>query len=749
MNAFVFLHQSNLPVAPVRVPFRARSLAALLAASLFGAHAQAQEVVLETIRVEVAPVDGPDRSAPRTAYQVGRESLRLFDAPGSPNPLTAVAELPGVKIAAVDAYGLNNLQGGQKGIRVRGEVSTHGVMGTVEGLALGGPGPGPGHLFLFDKENIAAVTLAQGAVSADAGGLFTSHGALDTRLLYPRDHARREISFGLGSEGFQRYFARVDTGLLETGAALFLSASKTKADKWRGDGDAPKGRDNMALGVKQALGKLSMKFFYAHNDQVQHAYRALTYDEARHDNNKDYGRDSSKNDYYDFNRQDFRNQSLVGEVSHDFSDQTRLSFKPFWLKEEGHYLFAAASNNMVTKMLIDHDSYGATAELSTVLADTRVRLGYAWTSVEPPGPQINQKSYRVIDGRLAFAQWAKLSRVRERHEFESYYLTGLRQFDRLTLQGGVRYVKERLPGIDAYTAGAATAGGSWDVSPREAAKRATKNDTLSVKARGFDHWLPQIGMAYDLTSAASVYANLGRNIGMPALNVFMQATKVGVTTVQQYWDAIRPELSTNLDVGARLHLGDITLDPTLYFSRTRNKGVNVYDDVSQSIWSQNVGETAARGVLLAAAWTPSETLRVFGNASYTRSWFTRDIRGVGGLALDVRGNQLPDVPKFMGNIGMVMKTGGVTLAPMAQYVGSRWGTVNYREKIPGYFTLDVTASYGRKLREGHWEASLALLNVFDRRYIGQVNANETTISSGAIYYPGAPRTLAAKLAYTF
>ena len=55
-----------------------------------------------------------------------------------------LADLPGVKITPVDAYGLNNMQGGQKGMRVRGEVSTHGVSGTVEGLALNGPGPGPG-----------------------------------------------------------------------------------------------------------------------------------------------------------------------------------------------------------------------------------------------------------------------------------------------------------------------------------------------------------------------------------------------------------------------------------------------------------------------------------------------------------------------------------------------------------------------------------------------------------------------------
>ena len=73
---------------------------------------------------------------PRTLYQVGQETIRLFDTAGGTNPLTALAHQPGIKVATVDAYGLNNTRGGQKGIRVRGEVSTHGMLGTVDGVAL-------------------------------------------------------------------------------------------------------------------------------------------------------------------------------------------------------------------------------------------------------------------------------------------------------------------------------------------------------------------------------------------------------------------------------------------------------------------------------------------------------------------------------------------------------------------------------------------------------------------------------------
>lgn len=733
------------------------TLLALLISGLFAAPLHAQETTLDTVHVEAQPLPdewpGPDRSVPRPLFRVGPEGMALFDSPGGSNPITAVAELPGVKVTTVDAYGLNNTQGGQKGIRVRGEVSSHGVSGTVEGLALGGPGPGPGYLFLFDKENVAAVTLEQGAIGADSGGLFSSYGALNTQLRWARDEARREISMGVGSDGFQRYFARIDTGTLSSGTALFVSASRTQADKWRGYGDAPEGRDNLEVGLNQALGAFKLKMIYARNDQAQHNYKTLNYEQARNLDqyrDEDYSRDRSSNDYYGYNRQDFRNQALVAELSYDFSPTTRLVFKPFWAQEEGYYLFAGSQPNQVLKWIIDHETYGASTELQTVLADTRIKLGYSWTSTEPPGPPTNRKQYKITGNGLQFAQWAMLSDVTERHEFEHYYLTGQRRFDRLTLQGGLRYAREKLPGIDAYNVGTATAGTSWDVSADQALEQASRNDSRSVSARSFGHWLPQLGAAYEFTPALSVFANLGRNIGAPSLGVFNQAPAGSYKTSQDYWDDIRPELSTSLDLGTRLRLGDFTLDPTLYYSRSRNKTVNVYSEDSKSVWSQNVGRTAGKGLLLAAAWTPSETLRVFGSFSYTRAWFTEDVRGNGGKALGVQGNQLPDVPRTMASLGAAWKTHGVTLAPVLQYVGSRWSTVDYREKVPSYVTVDLNLGYGQKTAWGTWDASLALLNAFDRKYIGQISTSEVnTTANGSIYYPGAPRTLAAKLAFTF
>jgi iron complex outermembrane receptor protein len=142
---------------------------------------------------------------------------------------------------------------------------------------------------------------------------------------------------------------------------------------------------------------------------------------------------------------------------------------------------------------------------------------------------------------------------------------------------------------------------------------------------------------------------------------------------------------------------------------------------------------------------------MFGNFSWTRLFFTEDVRGAGGTYLGVRGNQLPDVPRFMGNIGLLFKRNGVTVAPVIQYVGKRWSTVNYTQEVPAWYTLDLRLGYAGKIgATTHWEATLSLLNALDKRYISHISASEVnTAANGAIYYPGAPRTLAARLALTF
>ena len=97
---------------------RPRLLPGLLA-GCWGSCLAAEPAVLPEVEVR-APLQQeagwltPDRSSPSTVYQVGRDALEVFDSPGGTNPYTAVAELPGVKVSTVDAYGLKICRAGKR-----------------------------------------------------------------------------------------------------------------------------------------------------------------------------------------------------------------------------------------------------------------------------------------------------------------------------------------------------------------------------------------------------------------------------------------------------------------------------------------------------------------------------------------------------------------------------------------------------------------------------------------------------------
>ena len=74
----------------------------------------------------------------------------------------------------------------------------------------------------------------------------------------------------------------------------------------------------------------------------------------------------------------------------------------------------------------------------------------------------------------------------------------------------------------------------------------------------------------------------------------------------------------------------------VYFSRSRNKGVNVYSEQTRTVYSQNIGQTRGYGLQLSAGLTPLSGLRLFGALSYSRSQFSEDVRTNNGAWLPVK-----------------------------------------------------------------------------------------------------------------
>lgn len=752
-----------MPVQRPR-PLTLLVLPAFLAAG--AGHAAEEAVSLDTVNVTAETVAEPavaGASDTATVYQVNEAGIATWGGPGGTNPYRAVSGMPSVNAQAADAYGLTNLPGGTKGMRVRGEVSTHGAVGSVDGIPYGTVNPGPGYQWLFDNENLSAVTLYQGAVAPDQTNVFNTSGALDTTLRWPSASANVHASQAFGSDNFTRSFARWDSGTLANGGAAFVSGSHTAAEKWRGPGDAPGGRDTAALAWVQPLGKsVDVKVMAAYNDMEQDHYRALTYAQAMDLGTwRDYDYSAAPTsgiDYYGYNRQSFRDWTVLSEITWRISSDSSLVVKPFYLNEEGYYLEGQASNNKVRKWLIDHAWYGLASEYQTKIADTGVKLGYWGESTEPPGPPTAWKMYNATAaGDLSsFAGWAILAKVTERHRYDSAYAMADHQFGKLKLTGGLRYIKETLPSIDAYDPT-----GVGDVTYDQAlAQSSGVVASKSVDSRAVDEWLPYLAMGYTLTPAVELKASLGRNYGAPSFDVWpvyqANAAKFQANgiTAEDLWRDLTPETSDALDLGLRLSRGSGWLEPAVYLARFHDKKVSYDPDGSTGTlpaYSQNIGETRAWGAQLTGGWMPMTNLSLFGGLSWNRNEFIENLPVAGGPDLVVKGEQIPDVPVWQANLGMTWRYGAFSVTPVARYLSSRWGDTEHTQRIPGYTTVDLSLDYQTKVPVGKLGASLAVVNLFDRDYIGVVRADYYQLLTGgsAIYYPGAPRTLVAKVSLDF
>lgn len=726
--------------------------------------AEIDNTVLPAMEVSaklVTPLMDSDGNNPVTVYQASREGIRLFGGSGNSNPYLVINRMPSVNAQSADAYGLVNIPGGNKGLRVRGELSTHGGGGTVDGLPLTGINPGPGNQWLFDLENMAAVSLRQGPISPDRVAFFTTGGVLDSAILWPQAQRTIQLEQSAGSFNFLRTFFRADSGKLADGSAFFLSTSYTDADKWRGLGKSPSDRINVEAAWSRPLGQRGNgKILFAYNDFEAHNYRPLTYAQATNLNtwrNFDYSSTSSATatqaiNYYAYNRQAFENWSVIGEFDYALGESSHLSLKPYYLQEKGEY-FDGMVNGKVRHWLIDHDWVGFTAEWNTRFAATDFKIGFWEESSNPPGPPTAWKMYNpTASGGLTGATWSILADTTTRHRFDSLYALAEHDFGALKAQLGGRYVRETLPGFNFYNTT-----GIGNVSYAQALSQSSGVlGNRSVSSFAISEFLPFIAFDYKLSPAANLKLSLGRNYGAPAFDVWPVFQQNSATflakgmTANTLWQSLKAETADAIDLGVHLHTAEAYFAPTLFYARNHNKNVS-FDPGVGVAYSQNVGESHAYGIQAAAGWTPLPDLDLFATASYNRNVFDKDLPLLNGGHLAVTGKQLPDTPQWMASIGGTWKQEGFSLSPLLRYTSARYGDTQQIQRIGGYVTADLALGYQHQTRIGKLGAALMVQNLFDRKYIGFINASyyQLLSNSSAFYYPGAPRSIVGKLTLDF
>lgn len=727
----------------------------ILTISLAASAALADSYVLDSVTVS----GEADKAA--NTKTVLKDSIENRVGPGQTNPYKALDMLPSVHTGQSDNYGLSL---DQNSFRIRGLYAD-----TFSRLALTLDGVpqvvnvGQGAMgSTIDMENIGSMSLISGAAPADKGlGFGDNAGSLEMSLIKPKDMLEVIAKQSIGTESFSRTFLRVDSGKFANGVKMFVSASHSQADKWRGYGEQK--RDNVELGLTVPLGSWSADMLLVHNDIKRHDYKALTYAQASDlDRNQNYDYNTklsgigglSDKYYYDFNRQHFTEDLVQAEISGAFMDG-KLSFRPYYIYTDG-YRFASSgtATQQIVKTEMTQNQYGLVAKYEKKLFDIDTAIGYWYQSIESIPPPTAQKSYTITSGgSLVFAGWGMLNDIGDR-QTHSPFVSLKKSLGDLKLSGGLRYLSFKLPEVQGYTAT-----GIGDISDDEARSKARINPTYHASAITFEEWLPSFAAEYKINDKILASASYSKGYASPwqgpLWSKFVSNTTAFLSrgiTLQNIWDKMKLETSDHYDMGMKIKGDGWSVEPTLYYASYENKQVTVYDPVVAQTYYQSNAKAAAKGAELSGVYAIGSSLQLEGSVSYNELNFTEDLTTTGGAKVASNGKQVPDAPKWLAKVGATAKYSDFYVTPVVRYVDKRYGDVLNTEKVGSYTVADLTVGYNKK-KVGVFKdlsASVNFQNLLGRKYISIIkNDLDDSASGSTSYYQGAPFAAIATIAMKF
>jgi len=681
---------------------------------------------------------------------VSAKEIELTSSAELLNPYKSISLEAGVDIRTNDPFGMDITH------KIRGK-SDRNIGETLEGLPLKGIGPGGGLSTMVDIENVSSVSVEKGAIKADSGfGYGSDNGMVDMKMKKPTKKFSTDLKQALGSYNFTKTYIRVDSGEVADTAKFFVSGSLTKADKFKGKGESPN-RKNFALGVTNTSGqKVEWELYTIYNDEKKHNYKGLTYEQSKDlSRYKDYdfntqltGVRSEDSSYYDHNKQDFQTYTVVGKLKIPLSKNDSVSFRPYFLNDKG-YSYSGSGENVI-EWLVDHDTYGGVLEYVHEFDNAKIKAGYWYQEDEPPGPPTSRKILNA--STMEFIKWERIVGVNQNHIFNAPFLTYEHRVQNTIIEAGLKYLWLSSPALTSYKTA-----GIGDVSYETALSQVSAVD-FTLESNGYEVFLPNLGVTHYLNDDSYIKVSYGRNYNTPnygfggsMISYFNNAAvNKDTTLIQKMWDALKPEESDNIDLGYAYEGSKYSFESSLFYSKVINVGGTFYDPILDYNYQQNIAEAESYGVELSAGYKVSKDLLIKGAATYNHYAFTSDIEASSGAYIKTKGNQLPDVPLFFGNLSAEYDLKGYKFVPIARYLGKRYVDVEHNYTIDPYYLLDLSVSKEFKIDEKQsLSLSVACTNLLDEEYISTFGASELNVKPDITYTVGAPRTFFASLSYKY
>ena len=707
------------------------------------------------------------------------------------NAYQALELLPSVNSYNYDATGLF---GG--GLTLRGFNSDQ-IGATINGVPVNDSGSFSVYPQEYvDQENTCSEFVTQGSTDVDSPQVGASGGNFGIITCNPEDKQRVRYMQTIGQLNMYKTFVRYDTGRLADGRSkAFISISRAKSDKWKGEGEAQ--RNHIDAGFNYDW------------DRFNYIHATVLWNSAKNNNFQSYSRaDFAKYGYYWDYAPVFAGHATptAGKADVDPSTSTaspayyKLSMNPFQnaiasatakfrlrddldIKIVPYYWYGFGNGGTQQKNLSEATGFlGGAVDLNGD-GDTKDTVTVASASVTRTSrPGITTSlNWNVGNNNIIAGVWWE--RANHEQTQPAVRVDNAGNMNDLWLQDGQLKRTNGVPyqGRDWKTVSTAYQAFIQDTitlmddkltvnvglrTPhikRDFTNFANEGANVNYHIqRTYDDVLPQIGIRYRLTNDDQLYASLAKNMKAPGNfvyattngNVFWDKTTGAVTIKSD----VKPEVSYSFDAGYRHQTSKWIGTVDVYATDFRDRMATAYDPVNLVSSTTNVGKVKNYGFEVEAGNTPINGWSAYVSYGYIHSEIKDNLQVGSNQFVPTAGNEFPLTPKQKLGLSLQYEQGAFWGRLTAKTTSQQQATLANDEQVPGYTLFGIDGGY--KFQDfgaiKNPKLTFNVSNLTSKEYYNPssqsvINAKAygTVTAKNVFYYAGAPRFVSATLSLDF
>jgi iron complex outermembrane receptor protein len=503
---------------------------------------------LEPVNINATKIIEPTKQTGQTVYsglEVTKEGMDLGGVQAQTSVYNAISILPDISVENADQSGLY-AEG--INIRIRGVRGYLGSM-TVEGIPNYGGNPMGPRDYIYNLQNFQAVKVYESAVPASLGvGVGNRGGAIELVPLWPLKSTQFKMQQTYGSYELYENFFRFDSGSIDKlGTKFSASYSYGIANKWKGPGEIGP-RNNVNFMLDQPVSDaFEAKIFFNYNFVKQNLYRALSYQEI---NNTNLDYNSSKTgtskdiNYYGYNHGDFQNTDLFSILKFSSDEMFDITLKPYYSKEDTHIWQGISPQNIIQKRTRDIERKGIITQVDFNFNPFKISTGMQY---EISNMDIYSQNYAIAGDSLSYRGYGVFATNGYTY-LKTPFLQIAFEGQKFKAQAGLKYFRFNDSPSEGY------------VTRQSYPYSLVRAPDLDRKARVYDIYLPNAGVAYKFSDVFELYLNYGRNFirpyaYMPLINLYNSNRSTFQTahvTLNDLFNGYDIERSDNVDLGARI-----------------------------------------------------------------------------------------------------------------------------------------------------------------------------------------------------